>query len=66
MPPLTPLLSPLTPGKTLNQWGNIVGHQHNPTNSRGFVLTKSWWTKGVASHMLTLIRLVVLDKKNMQ
>ena len=43
-----------------------MGHQHNPTNSRRFVLTKSWWTEGGASHILTMIRLVVQDqeKKN--
>ena len=55
-----------TPCKTLNLWGNIVGHQHNPTNSCGFVPTKSWWTEGGASYILTLIRLVLQDqeKKN--
>ena len=63
MPPLTPLPLPLTSGKTLNQWGNIVGHQHNPTNSHGFVPTKSWWVEGGASHILNLIRLVVQDQK---
>ena len=45
-----------TPCKTLNLWGNIMGHQYNPTNSRGFVPTKSWWTEGEASHILTMIR----------
>ena len=53
-----------TPCKTLNLWGNIAGHQHNHTNSHGVVLTKSWWTKGGASHILTLIRLVRTRKKN--
>ena len=55
-----------TPCKTLNLWGNITGYQHNPTNSRGFIPTKSWWTEGGASHILTMIRLVVQDqeKKN--
>ena len=56
-----------TPCKTLNLWGNITRHQHIPTNSRGFVPTKSWWTKGGASHILTMIRLVVQDQeKKMQ
>ena len=52
-----------TPCKTLNLWGNIAGHQYNSTNSRRFVPTKSWWTEGGASHILTLIRIVVQDQE---